>query len=176
MATVFEIDCALMSGLAYQANRNKINWLPAPAEWTEFSHVPNSTDPTSMGFEASAFQRGTEIVISFAGTNPKQFEDYLTDAAMALGMERLNTGELTALLPGAMQWIAAAANSLLIEAGYAQLREAATYYLNIKEANPDASISFTGHSLGGGLARCAEMQARSRLTTSKPPADTEFSP
>ena len=42
--------------------------------------------------------------------------------------------------------------------------------------NPGVIVSFTGHSLGGGLARCAEMQARSRLTTSKPPADTEFSP
>jgi hypothetical protein len=33
-----------------------------------------------------------------------------------------------------------------------QLKEAAEYYLVAKAANPDALISFTGHSLGGGLA------------------------
>lgn len=33
-----------------------------------------------------------------------------------------------------------------------QLEQAAAYYLGVKAANPGASISFTGHSLGGGLA------------------------
>ncbi len=33
-----------------------------------------------------------------------------------------------------------------------QLRQAADYYLEVKAANPGATISFTGHSLGGGLA------------------------
>ncbi|HLA34778.1 MAG TPA: hypothetical protein VJ001_07920, partial [Rhodocyclaceae bacterium] len=36
--------------------------------------------------------------------------------------------------------------------GSDQLREAALYYAKIKAANPGATISFTGHSLGGGLA------------------------
>ncbi len=37
--------------------------------------------------------------------------------------------------------------------GSAQLLQAAEYYLQVKAANPNAtSITFTGHSLGGGLA------------------------
>ena len=32
-----------------------------------------------------------------------------------------------------------------------QLKQAADYYLQIKALNPNATISFTGHSLGGGL-------------------------
>jgi putative lipase involved disintegration of autophagic bodies len=33
-----------------------------------------------------------------------------------------------------------------------QLAEAARYYQDIKRLYPNANISFTGHSLGGGLA------------------------
>ena len=36
--------------------------------------------------------------------------------------------------------------------GSDQLRQAALYYCQVKAANPNAQISFTGHSLGGGLA------------------------
>jgi hypothetical protein len=70
MATQFEIDCALMAGRAYQTTRDKINWFPVPDGWTEFFHVPNSTYKTYSGFEATSFTNGTEIVISFAGSNP----------------------------------------------------------------------------------------------------------
>jgi hypothetical protein len=123
MTTQFEIDCAMMAGLVYQSTRDKINWFPAPSGWQEFSHVPNSTYPTSLSFEASAFQNTTtgEIVISYAGTSQ------LTD------------------------WIA----NLTLGAGFSsnQLEQAALYYLQVKAANPPGTvISFTGHSLGGGLA------------------------
>jgi len=71
MTTQAEIDYALMAGHAYRTTRNEINWLPAPKGWTPFFPVPDSTTsafPTSSGFEAISFQRGSEIVISYAGT------------------------------------------------------------------------------------------------------------
>ena len=78
---------------------------------------------TGSGFEAAAFQNGNDIVISYAGTDPA---DLLGDVAADIG---LATG-----------------------VGSAQLLQAAEYYLQVKAANPDANITFTGHSLGGGLA------------------------
>lgn len=73
MITQLEIDYALMAGRAYQTNRaqNGINWFPAPEGWTEFFHVPSSAIPTTSGFEAVSFQKGSKIVISFTGTNPR---------------------------------------------------------------------------------------------------------
>lgn len=99
MATDFEIECALMAGYAYQTNRNTINWFPVPEGWTEFSHVPNSIYPTTAGFEASAFQtesNPSEIVISFAGTNPLEVGDWTSgDVPLATGWggEQLNHGQ-----------------------------------------------------------------------------------
>ncbi|MDH4188491.1 MAG: DUF2974 domain-containing protein, partial [Nitrospira sp.] len=78
---------------------------------------------TSSGFEARVFQKDNEIVISYAGTDPS---DLLGDMAANFG---LATG-----------------------VGSAQLQQAAEYYLQVRAANPNATITFTGHSLGGGLA------------------------
>ena len=59
------LEYALMAGRAYQSTRAQINWLPdlQSQGWTEFF---NQQGPS--GFEAVSFQKGTEIVISFAGT------------------------------------------------------------------------------------------------------------
>ena len=124
MATQFEIDCALMAGGAYLSNRSEKNKFPVPQGWIP---VPGSHVEGSMGFEAVSFRRGTEIVISFAGTN---FDPLSTDGL----------GDIAADL------------TLALGQTSEQLVQAARYYLDIKAANAGAVISFTGHSLGGGLA------------------------
>lgn len=75
------------------------------------------------GFEAVSFTNGTEIVISYAGTYDKDI-----------------TGDIAANV------------GLVLGTGSAQLLQAVEYYLQIKAVNPGATITLTGHSLGGGLA------------------------
>lgn len=120
------LEYALMAGRSYIDTRPDLNQFPVPAGWTEFFHVPNETFPLDSGFEAIAFQRGNEIVISYAGTFDKPKSptnpDFLADAGLATG------------------W------------GSDQLEQAADYFLRIRAANPAAQITLTGHSLGGGLA------------------------
>lgn len=123
MAT--EIEYALMAGASYISTRSDINRFPAPPGWTEILEFRRS-DP-STGFEAASFTKGTDIVISFAGTNPN-------DGILPPGPD--NTANI-----GLAQGF-----------GSIQLLQAAEYYLQVQAANPTATITFTGHSLGGGLA------------------------
>lgn len=118
MTAQFEIDCALMAGMAYRSTRADINRFPLPDGWAE---IPLSHLTFPGGFEAVSFTNGSEIVISYAGTGPG-LSDWDANIGLALGF------------------------------GSEQLRQAALYYLEVKETNPGAMISFTGHSLGGGLA------------------------
>jgi hypothetical protein len=59
-----EIDYALMAGAAYRSTRTLINRFPilTSSGWNEiadkYRNLPDS------GFEAVAFQKGTEVVIS----------------------------------------------------------------------------------------------------------------
>ncbi len=130
MATII-VEYALMAGRAYQTTRNAINQFQGPQAWLEFAHVPNNPNFPEFtgadGFEAVAFQKGNEIVISYAGTNPN-------DGLLPPGPDnQANIGLATGV-------------------GADQLRQAAKYYLQVQAANPNATITFTGHSLGGGLA------------------------
>lgn len=119
MATQFDIDCALMAGRAYYDKRAEINRFPVPLGWLE---IPLSHVALPGGFEAVSFQKGSQIIISFTGTD--QLSDWTSaNVPLAFG------------LPSD------------------QLYQAAQYYLEVKAANPPGTvISFTGHSLGGGLA------------------------
>ena len=124
--TAGTVEYALMAGAAYESTRDRINRIPPPEGWASLDPdrgFDHRADPAS-GFEGAAFVRGNEIVIAFAGTYPPDISGdwLLANAPLASG-----------------SWSP-------------QLLEAAKYYLDIKRQYPDATISFTGHSLGGGLA------------------------
>ena len=119
-----ESEYVLMAGAVYISTRAKINQLSAPNGWEKVTMPQDSyvSDPGS-GFEAIAFYNTAnpnEIVIAYAGTDPSDITgDWLANGGLATG------------------------------AGSDQLVRAAEYYLAVKAANPDASITLTGHSLGG---------------------------
>lgn len=117
IADQFQIDCAVMAGAAYVSNRNPINQLPVPPGWALVNYVS-----LTSGFEGAAFTNGSQIVISYTGTNPASWNDLVADLALGIG------------------------------AGSTQLDQAVDFYLQTAAANPGVPISFTGHSLGGGLA------------------------
>jgi VCBS repeat-containing protein len=117
-----------MAGASYISNRPEVNRFPTPSGWASTNY---KNPPDGSGFEAITFvQAGTtlatstEIVISYAGTDFSWPGTDFTEGNIPLA------------------------------GGYTskQLEQAADYYLQIKAINPDAQITFTGHSLGGGLA------------------------
>ena len=124
MATT--IEYALMAGASYFDTREDINRFPVPKDWGLISRNPENN---TTGFEASAYMNSLtkEIVISYAGTNPN-------DGILPPGPD--NTANI----------------GLGTGFGSVQLLQAAEYYLQVQAANRTATITFTGHSLGGGLA------------------------
>ena len=59
-----QIDYALMAGASYISNRPDENKFPTPNGWS-----PTQYKIKDSGFEAISFTKGTETVISFAGTD-----------------------------------------------------------------------------------------------------------
>src|SRR5690242_7929658 len=106
---VTELEYALMAGRAYQSTRDENNWFPILNGYGWLEPLEKRERDQVTGFEAGYFQRGNEIVISFAGTNPNESlvgPDHMADYLLATGV------------------------------GSVQLEQAAEYYLKIKAANP----------------------------------------
>lgn len=118
------LEYALFSANVYGNSpdvRSAKNTLPYPDGWQPIGTPAVLSD----GFMARAYQKGSEIVISYAGTTDENKLDWVTGNAPG--------GTAVTLAP--------------------QIIDAAKFYLDIVKANPGISnFSFTGHSLGGGLA------------------------
>lgn len=91
------------------------------------------------GFSAGAYKKGNEIVIAYTGTNGELLLDFATGNLPA-----------AAGLPSG------------------QVLAAMEFYMAVRDANPGAHISFTGHSLGGGLASLMAVYFNKTATTFDP--------
>lgn len=115
-------DYAALSAIVYNDVRHEINALTLPAGWDEMVYV------SSPGFTAGSYRNGNDIVIAFKGSDE-----------LALDGKAFNDWALTNLTGG-------------LGLGATQFVSAALFYEAVKAANPGANITFTGHSLGGGIA------------------------
>jgi VCBS repeat-containing protein len=121
-----------MAAASYISTRpDAVNKFPAPEGWLEKTETRRALQ---SGFEATTFASGNDLVISFAGTYPGVLPG--TTNGTALGMPVDFVADL----------------NLGLGVGSVQLLQAVEYYLDRKRENPDATITLTGHSLGGGLA------------------------
>jgi Ca2+-binding RTX toxin-like protein len=129
------LDYSVLSSYVYWNARGVKNRNPLPDQ----NWTEIAYTPTSIsGFTAGAYQNGNDIVIAFKGTD------------LGLG--------------SAADWILgnlAAGLGL----GGPQIFQAAMFYEQIKAQNPGANITFTGHSLGGGLASVMSVYFNRPATT-----------
>lgn len=88
-----------------------------------WTELQRTGNASLSGFAAGVYQNGNDIVIAYTGTNEKQAVDFLL-ANIPAGLS----------IPSA------------------QVTEAMLLYFQVKQQHPTANITFTGHSLGGGLA------------------------
>ncbi|OGT02211.1 MAG: hypothetical protein A2Z65_02000 [Gallionellales bacterium RIFCSPLOWO2_02_58_13] len=126
-------DYALFAANAYATSINVVstaNTIAVPDNWKILDATRtygNDGVRNATGFLARAYENGGEIVIAYAGTTWEE------------GMETLDWKNGN--IPGATGTSLAK-----------QIFDAAKFYLDVKAAHPGMEITFTGHSLGGGLA------------------------
>jgi len=124
---------ALANGAYFDVRDAQANAPVLPSNaWFQLNRFQFGLGPTPGpgGFSAEVFRKGNDVVIAYQGTNPDPFAaDGLKDWAgnLQLGFLGIATS---------------------------QLRQAAELYKKVQAffASENVEISFTGHSLGGGLA------------------------
>ena len=95
-----------------------------PPGWESIQKVSDE----KSGFAAEVYKKGNEIVISYRGSD--EFKDLKADTGFIAGYWSKNLPALEA-----------------------QVQKAEELYKSVRESNPDAKITITGHSLGGGPAQ-----------------------
>ncbi len=119
----FDLGCAVLAASAYREGVREENRIAPIAGAVQLDGALGYVSDPASGFEASAFTYHGRIVIAFAGTNPDQDPDLVTNGLLALGFGSAR-----------------------------QLALAAEFYQRIKQTYGGDTVTFTGHSLGGGLA------------------------
>jgi Ca2+-binding RTX toxin-like protein len=138
----YESDLALLAAGSYWDIRqddnpntptiDESNRDPLPAGWKVLQFDKSDSGPTAVtGFSARVYQNTStnEIVISYAGT---EFD--------------------TASLHGTLVDFSQGNTPLAVGSYGSQAYRAAALYQEVKAAGLTSNITFTGHSLGGGLA------------------------
>jgi len=89
------LDYAILAGASYFSTRSGINRFPIPLGWLEL--IDDRRANSQSGFEARAFQSGSELVISYAGTYAKSGADIQAgiNLGLGLGSAQLHQGRRT---------------------------------------------------------------------------------
>ncbi|TNH20652.1 calcium-binding protein [Testudinibacter sp. TR-2022] len=135
-SAISTLEYAILAANSNVIARHDNNRFILPPEWQSLDKTLSSNVPltgnlgyvqnTASGFEAKAYMKGEQIVIAFAGTNVGDLKEWVADFQIALAGK-----------------------------AHQQIFDAAIYYKEIVSNYPDKTVSFTGHSLGGGLAALA---------------------
>jgi putative lipase involved disintegration of autophagic bodies len=137
----FDLACAVLSSTAYQTGFNDLNKVPeVPGAVQLPGDLGYKTTGGISGFEASAFEYDGKIVIAYKGT------DFLT------GLESRSWNTVADLVADVS--LAFTKDGLGSYNGQQLL--ASSYFLAVKDWAAQSGydgnkISFTGHSVGGGL-------------------------
>lgn len=122
------------SKLAYDAKRGEVYKFPNGQEW-EVADVMENQGFFQSGFRAIALRNGDEVIVAFAGTDPKSPGDIANDIAQGIGFAP------------------------------AQYRQAVRFAEKWQNQAGAENVRLTGHSLGGGLAAYASIKTGLKATT-----------